>query len=164
MKVGIVLFTALIAAAPAAGLAAPSSIEPENPALVQQRLVEQAQPRSEVAIDAALLDKYAGYYQLAPNVVLGFSRDGDHLRATRNGKILPALFAESDHKFFFKMIDAQISFESGQAVLHQGGHERTAARIDETLARDIQKKADSAHVFMGGGQRPGPLGARTPID
>jgi CubicO group peptidase (beta-lactamase class C family) len=81
----------------------------------------------EVAIDPKVLDNYVGSYELAPNFILTVTREGDHLftQATGQGKV--EVFAESDHDFFLKVIDAQITFETdsqGRAtglVLHQGG-------------------------------------------
>jgi CubicO group peptidase (beta-lactamase class C family) len=81
----------------------------------------------EVAIDPKILDNYVGSYQLAPNFILTVTREGDHLftQATGQGKV--EVFPESEHDFFLKVVDAQITFETdsqGKAtglVLHQGG-------------------------------------------
>ena len=88
----------------------------------------------EVAIDPKILDNYVGSYELAPNFILTVTREGDHLftQATGQGKV--EVFPESDHDFFLKAIDAQITFETdsqGKAtalVLHQGG-DHPARRI-----------------------------------
>jgi uncharacterized protein DUF3471 len=81
----------------------------------------------EVAIDPKILDNYVGSYQLAPNFVLTVTREGDHLFTQATGQDKIEVFAESDHDFFLKVIDAQLTFETdsqGHAtglVLHQGG-------------------------------------------
>jgi len=88
----------------------------------------------EVAIDPKILDNYVGSYELAPNFILTVTREGDRLftQATGQGKV--EVFPESDHDFFLKVIDAQITFETdsqGKAtglVLHQGG-DHPARRI-----------------------------------
>ena len=80
-----------------------------------------------MAIDPKILDNYVGSYELAPNFILTVTREGDRLftQATGQGKV--EVFAESDHDFFLKVVDAQITFETdsqGKAtglVLHQGG-------------------------------------------
>lgn len=99
---------------------------------------ETAPPASkehkEVAIDPKILDNYVGSYQLAPNFILTVTREGDHLftQATGQGKV--EVFPESDHDFFLKVVDAQITFETdsqGKAtglVLHQGGDHK-ATRV-----------------------------------
>jgi CubicO group peptidase (beta-lactamase class C family) len=81
----------------------------------------------EIAIDPKILDNYVGAYELAPNFILTVTREGDHLftQATGQGKI--EVFPETDHDFFLKVIDAQITFvtdSQGKAtslILHQGG-------------------------------------------
>ncbi len=93
-----------------------------------------AKEHKEVAIDPKILDNYVGSYELAPNFILTVTREGDHLftQATGQGKV--EVFPESDHDFFLKVIDAQITFETdslGKAtglVLHQGG-DHPARRI-----------------------------------
>ena len=81
----------------------------------------------EVAIDPEILDNYVGAYELAPNFILTVTREGDHLYTQATGQEKVEVYPESDHDFFLKVIDAQITFETdsqGHAtglVLHQGG-------------------------------------------
>lgn len=92
--------------------------------------------RKQVAVDAAVLEKYAGSYQLAPNFILTISRDGDRLFLQATGQAKNELFAESATKFFLKVVDAQVVFvvdESGRAksvVLHQNGAEVPGKRME----------------------------------
>ena len=86
-------------------------------------------PKQRKAIDvaAAVLEKYVGDYQLAPNFEIQITQEGDHLfeQATNQPKF--EIFPESEKEFFLKVVDAQITFEEnsqGQVtglVLHQGG-------------------------------------------
>jgi CubicO group peptidase (beta-lactamase class C family) len=91
--------------------------------------------RQAIRIDSAVLDAYAGVYELAPGFQLTVSRDGDHLFAQATGQEKAEIFPESDTKFFLKVVDAQLVFVrggSGQAeslVLHQGGRETPAKRV-----------------------------------
>lgn len=88
----------------------------------------------EVAIDPKILDNYVGSYQLAPNFILTVTREGDHLFTQATGQQKVEVFPETDHDFFLKVVDAQITFETdsqGKAtalVLHQGG-DHPARRI-----------------------------------
>jgi CubicO group peptidase (beta-lactamase class C family) len=88
----------------------------------------------EVAIDPKILDNYVGSYELAPNFILTVTREGDHLFTQATGQEKVEVFPESDHDFFLKVIDAQITFETdslGKAtglVLHQAG-DHPARRI-----------------------------------
>ncbi len=91
--------------------------------------------RREVKIGSALLDAYAGVYELAPGFQLTVSRDGDRLFAQATGQEKAEIFPESDTKFFLKVVDAQLVFvpgQNGQAeslVLHQGGREVPGKRV-----------------------------------
>jgi hypothetical protein len=88
----------------------------------------------EIAIDPKILDNYVGSYELAPNFILTVTRDGDHLFTQATGQQKVEVSPESDHDFFLKVIDAQITFETdghGKAtglVLHQAG-DHPARRI-----------------------------------
>jgi CubicO group peptidase (beta-lactamase class C family) len=90
----------------------------------------------EIAVDPKIFDGYVGRYQLAPNFILGVTRDGDHLYTQATGQPRFEIFAESIHDFFVKDFDAQITFvvdANGRAtsiVLHQGGRDAPANRIE----------------------------------
>ncbi len=66
--------------------------------------------RQAIHVEAAILDRYVGFYQFTERAVMTISRDGDQLisRLTGQGNVL--LFGESKTKFFAKVVDAQISF------------------------------------------------------
>ncbi len=108
---------------------------------VAQRRYEQARPRKEAPIDPKVLDGYIGYYQLVPGNIFSITRDGSHLFVQTTGGQPNEILPESDRDFFFARGAAQISFvtdEQGKAselVLHAGGFDRTATRIEETEAK-----------------------------
>jgi hypothetical protein len=76
-----------------------------------------------------------GDYQLAPNFILTVTKEGDKLmtQATGQGKI--EIFAESETKFYPKVMEAKIEFvkdESGKIsklILNQGGRTMEAKKI-----------------------------------
>ncbi len=88
-----------------------------------------------VKIDPKIFDAYVGEYQLAPEVTLGISREGDRFWAKGTGQDPVELFAESETRFFFDDSETEITFErdaNGKVthlVLHQEG---------ETEARKIR--------------------------
>lgn len=92
--------------------------------------------RKAIAVDPALFDRYAGRYQLAPNVVLGVMREGDRLFTQLTGQPRFELFAETERDFFLKVVDAQLTFvvdaqgRATQVVLHQNGMDQIAKRIE----------------------------------
>jgi serine-type D-Ala-D-Ala carboxypeptidase/endopeptidase len=92
------------------------------------------QPK-EVVLDLKTLDAYVGQYELAPNFVLTITREGDGLFAQATGQPKFRIFPQSEREFFYKVVDAQITFEvdgAGRAAsltLHQNGRDMPAKRI-----------------------------------
>jgi len=109
-------------------------------------------PHTEAQIDPKIFDSYIGYYQLAPNFILAVTRDGDHFmtQATGQGKL--EIFPESDHEFFAKAVNAQITFvtdSTGRAIeviLHQGGLDLHASRIEGPLPPAAPREHTEVHV------------------
>ena len=103
-------------------------------------------PRREIALDAAILDGYVGLYQLNDNAVLTVTREGTQLLAQLTGQGAAPIYPENQTRFFYKVIDAQISFindAKGQAtslILHQGGGNIPMERIDAATAQRIVGK------------------------
>ena len=96
---------------------------------------EPAKVRKEVAVDRKILESYVGKYELAPTFIMTVSLEkNDRLavQATGQGKL--PLYAESETKFFCKLVDAQISFEKDSSgavtrlILHQNGLNQPAKR------------------------------------
>jgi len=108
---------------------------------------EPPNQHAEIRIDPMLLDNYTGRYQVAPNLILEITRDGDRLFAqgfaqlphNRPGDLtgLPKfeLFAEGEKDFFVMASDSQITFEAdpeGRAtslILHKAGRDMPAPRL-----------------------------------
>ncbi|HEX6086544.1 MAG TPA: serine hydrolase [Thermoanaerobaculia bacterium] len=96
---------------------------------------EKPVTRTEITIDPAKLDRYAGDYQLAPTFFLKVFRKGDELwtQATGQGEI--RIYPESESKWFLKVVDAQLTFEFDEKgvakalTLHQNGRNMPAPRV-----------------------------------
>ena len=56
-------------------------------------------------------DRYVGRYQLAPAAIITVTRDGGRFLAQLTGQPAFEIFAESEKKFFLKVVDAQLTFE-----------------------------------------------------
>jgi hypothetical protein len=105
-------------------------------------LMEQAMPRTAIAYNSRDFDKYAGYYQMT-NVTafITVHRDGSHFFIRLTGPEDKELYPESPTKFFARVVDAQVSFDSDAQgrvtglVLHQNGWEYTAKKVDDAVAR-----------------------------
>lgn len=98
-------------------------------------LAEPPVERIEVKIPRSTLDTYVGEYALSPDFIIVVTRKRSGLYAQATGQDKFQVFAESETKFFYKVVDAQISFvedESGQVVsliLHQNGANQPALKV-----------------------------------
>jgi len=89
----------------------------------------------EIDVDERILDTYCGDYELGPNFILTVTREKNQMitQATGQGKI--EIFAETETKFFVKVMDAQIEFVKGESgkveklILTQGGRKMDAKKI-----------------------------------
>jgi D-alanyl-D-alanine-carboxypeptidase/D-alanyl-D-alanine-endopeptidase len=108
---------------------------------------EPPKERAESDIDPTLLTRYIGRYQVTPQLVLEISRDGDRLFAQGFAQLpqnppghptaLPKfeLFAEGDNRFFARVSDQQITFETGPdgratgLIVHKAGRDMPGVRL-----------------------------------
>ncbi|HEX4825361.1 MAG TPA: serine hydrolase [Candidatus Polarisedimenticolaceae bacterium] len=99
-------------------------------------LVHAPREHAIAKVDPAVVARYVGRYQLAPNFILSITREGDQLFAQATGQPRLEIFPEGQQDYFFKAVDAQITFETDAnnratgLVLHQSGDHR-ATRIQE---------------------------------
>jgi hypothetical protein len=70
--------------------------------------------RKEVAIDAALLDRYAGRYRFPSGQMATVTRQDGRLILQGEGDVKIEFYPESSREFFAKIMDAQITFETDQ--------------------------------------------------
>jgi CubicO group peptidase (beta-lactamase class C family) len=97
-------------------------------------LTRPAAQRKEITLSADALQRFVGEYPLAPTFVITISRVGDNLFAQATGQPRFPLFAETPTTFFFKVVDAQLEFETdstGNAtavVLVQNGARQRAVK------------------------------------
>jgi len=90
--------------------------------------------RSAITLPAGALDDYVGEYQLAPGFVIAIRKTGDTLVAQATGQGAVPVYASARDEFFYRVVDAQISFvrdstgKVSSLVLHQGGRDLPAPR------------------------------------
>jgi CubicO group peptidase (beta-lactamase class C family) len=88
----------------------------------------------EIQVSPAVLAKYAGTYALAPDVDVTMTVEGGRLMTQITGQPKFELFAESESKFFLKVVEAQVEFFTDangavtHLVIHQNGAETKATR------------------------------------
>ena len=98
-------------------------------------VVPPVKEHKEINVDPKLFDGYAGSYQLAPNFISTVTREGDHLFVQATGQPKVEVFPEGDHDYFYKVVDAQLTFvtdsqgKATELILHQGG-DHPAKRVE----------------------------------
>jgi len=112
-------------------------LNPRNTGGIEKlkELGEKVEAPKDVVVPASILETYVGDYQLAPNFILTVTKEGDKLitQATGQGKI--EIFAESETKFYPKVMEAKIEFVKDEAgkvsklILNQGGRTMEAKKI-----------------------------------
>jgi uncharacterized protein YceK len=95
--------------------------------------------RKEIVVPPETLAKFVGTYKLTPQLNLMITLEGNQLYTQASGQNKFPLFAESETKFFLKVLDIETEFvkDSKGVVTHlvyrQAGNELTAPRISDTV-------------------------------
>lgn len=125
------------------GLAKETNMTQNNIETVAWKRYEQARPRTQIKLDPRRFARCAGFYRHPAGLVMTVSLEGDRFFLQLTGQPKVELFAESDSNFFLKVVPAQLTFTPGEngrvdaLILHQGGHDTVAPRIDETEAKRL---------------------------
>jgi serine-type D-Ala-D-Ala carboxypeptidase/endopeptidase len=91
--------------------------------------------RRQVPVDPQILASYAGRYEVTPTFILTVRPDGGRLYIQATAQREFEVFAESEAEFFYRVVDAQVSFarpEGGVApslTLHQNGKDMPGKRL-----------------------------------
>ena len=91
--------------------------------------------RPVMALADDVLARYVGEYEEQPGFGISISRDGDQLLARMTDQQGVEIFAESETEFFYRDMNARISFRLGNdlvevLILHQGGVDLEMRRLD----------------------------------
>ena len=85
----------------------------------------------EITLPASALQRFVGEYPLAQTFVITITREDDTLMAQATNQPKFQLFPEAETKFFLKVIDAQIEFETdatgnvtGLVLVQNGARQR----------------------------------------
>lgn len=113
---------------------APSKLGESLLTLSRGQAVVLPSERKAIALPADALNAYAGSYAFSPNFALTLRIEGGKLMAQASGQQALELFPEGADSFFYRAVDAQISFTRDSSgaikglVLHQGGRDLPAVR------------------------------------
>jgi CubicO group peptidase (beta-lactamase class C family) len=105
-------------------------VPPDSP------MFQPPKDHKETTIDPKQFDIYVGRYQATPEILLTVSREGTDFYAQLTGQPRFPVFHESERDFFFKVVDAQLTFQvdaQGRAtavVLHQLGRDQRFPKIE----------------------------------
>jgi CubicO group peptidase (beta-lactamase class C family) len=97
-----------------------------------------------VKIDPAALDSLAGYYQLAPDMLVSVTRDQGRLFSQVTGRLKYELAPLGDREYHVKSADIQVTFTPDPQgkimglVMRRGGGEQIAIRVDAVAAQAIE--------------------------
>ena len=112
-------------------------LDPKSPLLAATSpALAQPKARTEISLSPATFDRYVGRYQFAPAIFLTVTRDGNRFMSQLTGQAAYEVFAETEKDFFYKVVDAQLTFEvdpQGKTVaviLHQNGLNQRAPKIE----------------------------------
>jgi CubicO group peptidase (beta-lactamase class C family) len=109
-----------------------------QPSQTGKRVGDATAIRKAITLTEEKLDRMLGVYELEPGFQFTITRDGTHLFMQATGQGPAEAFAESETKFFFKVVDAQIEFAMGAdgrasgLTLLQGGGAMPAKRVEST--------------------------------
>ncbi len=124
--------------------------------------VEAPGEHQQISLDTKTFDRYVGQYQLGPGAIMTMSRDGNTFYTQLTGQPKFEVFAESERKFFLKVVDAQLTFDvneqgaATQVTLHQNGNNIVAKRMnDADTKRAAEESAAIAKRFKDQTQSPG---------
>ena len=94
-------------------------------------------PAETISLPESTLQRYVGRYELQPGFIITVTRDERQFSAQATGQPRVKIFASSETEFFYRVVDAQITFhtEDDGAVtsltLHQAGRDLGARKLPD---------------------------------
>ena len=91
--------------------------------------------RVEVKLAPEVLGRYVGVYEMSPTATFSVTLKDGRLYGQPSGQEPLELFAESETKFFLKVVDVQIEFQTDAAgkvtgfIMHRGGRVTSAPKV-----------------------------------
>lgn len=100
----------------------------------QEIKAPRIEDKTAVKIDPELFDAYIGDYELAPNFIITISKENNRLYAQATGQSRFEIFPSSETEYFFKVVQAEITFNKNDKgrveslTLHQAGRSMPAPK------------------------------------
>jgi CubicO group peptidase (beta-lactamase class C family) len=142
---------------------APDQIGAKLVALAHGEQVKLPSERKEITLDPEVSGHYVGAYEMAAGGTLLVTLEGSQLNAKLTGQGSLPIFPESESRFFYKAVDAQLDFNkpdaqgrTAEVILHQNGRDRTGKRLaDAEYDRLTAAEAAFAKRFKDQTAAPG---------
>ncbi|HMV48477.1 MAG TPA: serine hydrolase [Blastocatellia bacterium] len=105
----------------------PGKVALDLAAIIFGEKYEIPRAQTEIKVESKVLDAYVGEYELTPAFKLTITNENGQLMMHPTGQPKFELYAESETKFFLKVIEAGVTFvkndkgEVTHLILHQGG-------------------------------------------
>ena len=123
---------------------APKSIALKLAGVAQGKTVMLQTERKEVSVSARALAHCAGVYELAPGMDMLITVENNQLISQLTHQGPAPLFAESETKFFPKVVDAELEFSGNDAegkaaelTLFQNGRQIKGKPVDDPRAKQV---------------------------
>jgi CubicO group peptidase (beta-lactamase class C family) len=113
---------------------APDAIGAALGAVAHGESVQLPSERKVITVSLEILQQYVGTYEMSPTFAIAVTLEGSQLMAQATAQPKFPVFAETENKFFLKVVDAEIEFikdPNGNVtslILHQNGHSQPARR------------------------------------
>jgi CubicO group peptidase (beta-lactamase class C family) len=110
-------------------------LEPKSPVDPARQKPRGGSDRKAIPIEPKLLEGLTGEFSLSPSFTITIAIENGKLMAQATGQDKYEIFPESENRFFYKVVDAQISFERGNdgkaalLTLHQNGQDIPGRRV-----------------------------------
>jgi CubicO group peptidase (beta-lactamase class C family) len=113
---------------------APEAIAAALGAVVHGESVQLTSEKKAITVLPEVLQQYVGTYEMNPTFAIAVTLEGSQLMVQATAQPKFPVFAETENKFFLKVVEAEIEFIKDpngavtSLILHQNGHSQTARR------------------------------------
>jgi CubicO group peptidase (beta-lactamase class C family) len=113
------------------GAVSPGEIAGKLAAVAHGEAVKLTSERKEITLQPETLRHVVGAYKMQDGPVMLIALNGAQLTTKLGNQQAIPLFAESENRFFLKVVDAQLDFAGDQVTLHQGGTDHVGKKLSD---------------------------------
>ena len=128
-------FTTVAFIRDASGTVVESKMDARGTIITSKKTDKPLPVKTEITVSEDILSKYVGEYELQPGFIITFTQEGNKLFTQATGQPKFEVFAESETKFFLKVVEATVEFvpdadgKVNKMILNQGGQKMEAKRV-----------------------------------